>query len=140
MPEMPKTSAMTISELATRAGVHLQTIRFYERQGLLPAPRRSSTGYRQYAPDAVTRVRFIRSAKELGYTLDEIGELLALRVRRGASCARVRETAVAKVAAIDAKAKQLRAMRRVLVRLIDACSEDRAVESCAILGGLEGTR
>jgi len=78
--------SMTIGKLAKRAGVGVETIRFYERKGLLPEPPRRYSGYREYPESAIDRVRFIRRAKELGFTLKEIGELLELRIRPGTTC------------------------------------------------------
>jgi Hg(II)-responsive transcriptional regulator len=128
---------MTIGELARRIGVNTQTIRFYEREGLVPAPRRRASGYRQYAPAMVERVRFIRAAKAVGFTLEEIADLLSLRVRRGASCARVRARAEAKLADIDAKLEQLRGMRAVLAEMVESCSGRCAIKDCAILEAIE---
>src|SRR2546425_9199169 len=78
--------ALTISQVANAADVNIQTIRYYERRGLFPTPRRTPAGYRQYADDAVSRLRFIKHAQELGFSLQEIQELLGLRVRHGAAC------------------------------------------------------
>lgn len=77
---------MTIGQLARAAGVSTQTVRFYEREGILPKPRRRASGYRQYGPPIAERVRFIRAAKEVGFTLKEIAGLLSLRVHCRASC------------------------------------------------------
>ena len=78
--------ALTIGQVANAADVNIQTIRYYERRGLFPTPRRTPAGYRQYADDAVARLRFIKHAQELGFSLEEIQELLGLRVRHGAAC------------------------------------------------------
>src|SRR5437879_7544921 len=78
--------ALTIGQVADAADVNIQTIRYYERRGLFPTPRRTPAGYRQYADDAVARLRFIKHAQELGFSLQEIQELLGLRVRHGAAC------------------------------------------------------
>src|SRR2546427_283626 len=78
--------ALTIGQVATAADVNIQTIRYYERRGLFAAPKRTAAGYRQYADDAVARLRFIKHAQELGFSLREIQELLGLRVRHGAAC------------------------------------------------------
>jgi Zn(II)-responsive transcriptional regulator len=130
-------TTMTIGQLARLAGVKTQTIRFYEAEGLMPEPARRASGYRQYSSDMLQRVRFIRAAKDVGFTLEEIGELLALRVRRGESCAGVRRRAQAKVADIDAKLAQLTRMRRILARMISSCSGRRAIEDCVILEAIE---
>src|SRR2546425_2915207 len=82
--------ALTIGQVADAADVNIQTIRYYERRGLFPTPRRTPAGYRQYADDAVARLRFIKHAQELGFSLQEIQELLGLRVRHGAACDAVR--------------------------------------------------
>ena len=128
---------MTIGELARRAGVNTQTIRFYERVGLMPEPKRRASGYRQYPPAMIERVRFIRAAKEVGFTLEDIGGLLSLRVRRGASCSAVRRRAEAKLADIDAKLTQLRRMRDVLAQMVESCGGRRAIKDCAILEAIE---
>lgn len=127
---------MTIGTLAERSSVAIETIRFYEREGLLPKPARSASGYRIYPQDAVERVRFIRRAKDLGFTLEEIGELLALKVSHGKSCQSVRDRALAKVTDIDRKMGELRRMRRALSTLIDRCSGDEGIDDCTILDEL----
>ena len=131
--------SMTIGELARRAGVNTQTVRFYEREGLIPEPGRGASGYRQYPPVMVERVRFIRAAKAVGFTLEEIAELLSLRVRRGASCADVRKRAESKVADIDAKLEALRRMRSVLAQMVASCSGRCAIRNCAILEAIEAS-
>src|SRR6266581_1729527 len=86
---------LTIGQIASAANVNIQTIRYYERRGLFPTPRRTPAGYRQYTADAVARLRFIKHAQELGFSLHEIEELLALRVRHGAACDAVERRAAA---------------------------------------------
>lgn len=129
--------AMTIGEVARRAGVKVETVRYYERQGLVPAPGRSAAGYRQYAADTVRRIRFIRRAKALGFTLAEIRELLALRTAPGVSCAEVRVQAEAKIAEIDARLRALQQMRSALARLARECGDGRSTSACPILEALE---
>ena len=90
--------ALSIGQVATAADVNVQTIRYYERRGLFPTPRLTPGGYRQYADDAVVRLRFIKRAQELGFSLREIQELLALRVRHAAACDAVERKARAKIA------------------------------------------
>jgi DNA-binding transcriptional MerR regulator len=85
-------SSLTIGQVAKGAGVGVETVRFYEREGLVPAPKRRPSGYRQYPADTVRRIRFVQAAKDLGFTLKEIRELLSLRVAAGKSCADVRVT------------------------------------------------
>src|SRR5262245_47161131 len=101
---------LTIGELARQAGLGLSTVRYYERTGLAPAPTRSACNYRLYSNDAVTRLRFIRRAQQLGFALDEIKELLELRVNRRAPCPEVRSRAQAKIADIEARIRSLRQM------------------------------
>src|ERR687885_2847805 len=96
-------AALTIGQIARRAGVGVETVRFYERQGLLEEPARKESGYRQYAEEVVARLRFIRRAKRLGFSLKEITDLLALRLDPEATAADVKRRAEAKVADIEAK-------------------------------------
>ncbi len=131
-----KRTSVTIGAIAERSSVGVETIRFYERQGLLPTPARSASGYRVYPEDAVERVRFIRRAKDLGFTLEEIGELLALKVSHGKSCRSVRDRALAKVTDIDRKMGDLRRMRRALSALVERCSGDEGIDDCTILDAL----
>ncbi len=131
-----RSESLTIGTLAERSSVGVETIRFYERQGLLPPPSRTSSGYRAYPPDAVERVQFIRRAKEVGFTLEEIGELLALKVSHGKSCESVRQRALDKVADIDRKVKDLRRMRRALDALVQRCSGHEGMDDCTILDAL----
>ena len=130
-------TTMTIGELAQRAGVGIETIRFYEREGLIETPRRTASGYRQYSEEVVRRLQFIRRAKELGFTLNEIKELLSLRVHAGVSCAMVKRKAEKKIADIDAKLRSLRCMKRALVELTKTCNEDGTLDRCPILNAME---
>jgi len=126
---------MWISRTAEAAGVNAQTLRYYERRGLIGRPRRGQSGYREYSADAVDVVRFIKRAQDLGFTLDEIEELIALRgVRRGERH-RVRAIAERKMAEIDRKIAQLRSMRRALASLVDACHHGGHAE-CPIVEAL----
>jgi len=132
----------TIGDLAREAGVGVETIRYYERQGLLAAPARTAAGYRQFGSDAVTRLRFIRRAKELGFTLRQIRELLALRVDPGSTCGQVKAQAEAKRTDIEAKIQSLQRMAEALDALIRACAgrgdpNDADVATCPILKALE---
>jgi len=129
--------SLTIGQLAGRAGVHLETVRYYERRGLLPRPPRSRSGYRQYPPDAVRRVRFIKRAQGLGFTLEEIEDLLALRVQHGRGCGAVEREARGVVARVESRIAELERMRTVLAKLVTACEERRATEECPILDALE---
>jgi Hg(II)-responsive transcriptional regulator len=128
---------LTIGELAESAHVNRETVRYYERRRLLPRPPRSVSGYRVFADDAVQRLRFIRHAQGLGFSLNEIRELLALRVKAVDTCGRVRERALAKIADIERKIGALQQMRRVLCELESACARQRKTDECPILDSLE---
>ncbi len=129
---------MTIGTLARKAGVGVETLRFYERKGLLPEPPRSFSGYRQYPGEAVARVRFIRRAKELGFTLREIRELLELRADETVTCETVRRRATAKIADIERRIRSLEAVRDALARLAADCPASGTADACPILEALEG--
>src|SRR6266478_5418885 len=98
---------LTVGELARRAHVNRETVRYYERRRLLPRPARTTAGYRVFTDDAVRRLRFIRHAQMLGFTLGEIGDLLALRVASANTCERVRKQTEAKIADVEKKIETL---------------------------------
>ena len=133
---MTTPSALTIGRVAQSAGVAIDTIRFYEREGLLPEPRRRPSGYREYDQGAVSRLRFIRRAKDLGFTLEEIRELLALSADRHGGVEGVRERAAARLRAIDARIAELQRVRDGLSELVEACPGHGAPEDCPILKAL----
>ena len=124
---------VTIGKLAEQSGVGVETIRFYERKGLIAQPRRPMRGYRRYDDQTTDRVRFIQQAQELGFTLSEIKQLLSLRVDPRTSCADVRAKAEEKIADIDGKLSALRRMRGALVRITTTCSGDGPTSECPIL-------
>jgi Hg(II)-responsive transcriptional regulator len=124
-------------ELAAHAGVNIQTVRFYERRGILPKPERTSSGYRVYSGEAVRLIRFIKRAQELGFTLDEIEELLRLRNNRRSSCATVKSAGQAKMTSVDAKIASLKAMKRALAVLLASCERNDRDRECPILEALE---
>src|SRR5712692_10034534 len=128
---------LTISKVATAADVNVQTIRYYERRGLVPTPRRTPSGYRQYTDDAVARLRFIKHAQELGFSLQEIQELLALRVRHGAACDVVERKTRQKIEVVQQRIRDLQRMKRTLERLAAACAARRPTDDCPILEVLE---
>lgn len=128
---------MRIGEVASEAGVGVETLRFYERRGLLEEPPRTGSGYRAYGRGAVRRVRFIRRAKELGFTLREIDELLALSCDEGATCADVRRRAEAKVADVEERIRRLAAIRDALVDLAARCHGDAPASDCPFLDRLD---
>ncbi|MBI4420578.1 MAG: MerR family DNA-binding protein [Gemmatimonadetes bacterium] len=129
--------ALTIGKVASEAGVNVQTVRYYERRGLFPRPRRTPGGYRQYAEDAVARLRFIKHAQELGFSLNEIRDLLALRFRHGPACDAVGRKTRAKIAVVEGKIRDLQRMKRTLERLAAACAAREPTADCPILEALE---
>src|SRR6266849_3479018 len=128
---------LTIGQIASAAHVNIQTIRYYERRGLFPTPRRTPAGYRQYAEDAVARLRFIKHAQELGFSLQEVQELLALRVRHGAACDVVERKTRQKIAVVQQRIRDLQRMKRTLERLAAACAVRRPTDDCPILEVLD---
>ncbi len=129
---------MNIGELAALAGVPAATVRYYERRGLLrPAPRTRSS-YRQYSHQTADRLRFIKRAQGLGFTLHEIEELLALRVRHEGTCEAVGRRTREKIALVRQKVRELEAMERSLAQLAAACEARRPTGECPILHALEG--
>lgn len=129
---------MKIGELATRAGVHIQTIRYYERRRLLPEPGRRPSGYRDYGSEALDRLHFIKRAQELGFTLAEIRELLALRLDPATPAAAVKTRAEAKIADIDRKLHDLERIRHALVHLAGHCRGGRGpIGDCPLLDALD---
>ncbi len=128
---------LTIGEVARRAGVGVETVRFYERQGLLAEPARKASGYRQYTEDVVARLCFIRRAKELGFSLKEIAELFALRLDPATTCADVKRQAEAKLADIEAKIRDLQRMETTLRNLTASCRGRGAASGCSILESLD---
>ncbi len=128
---------MTIGKVAKQAGVSVDTIRFYEKQGLLAPARRRASGYREYDNEAVRRLRFICRAKHLGFTLADIRELLALRVESGSRCGRVKRQAESKIAEIETKIRTLRKMKNALAKLTESCDERAPTSECPILDALE---
>lgn len=125
-------------ELAKRAGVNVETLRFYERKGLLPVPPRRMSGYRRYPSESVPRIRFIKRAQELGFTLGEIGELLSLRGRAGTVPADVRRRAEQKLTEIRRKIADLKAIEDALATLTSACPGEGPLDDCPILKQLDG--
>lgn len=126
---------MRIGELAERAGLGVETVRFYERQGLMPEPPRGRNGYRRYDEASVDRLHFILRAKRLGFTLDEIGELLSLHDGRGTR-AEVWSLAEHKLAEIDARLADLQRMRATLGDLTARCAGRGDIRSCPIITAL----
>lgn len=129
---------LTVGDVARRAGVNVATLRYYERRGLLAHPPRTASNYRIYGDDAARRVLFIKRAQALGFSLEEIKDLLSLKASPTAHCGDVREFAAEKIQEIEEKIGTLEAMRAALSRLIAACAGDGPVSECPILDSLEG--
>ncbi|WP_422506292.1 heavy metal-responsive transcriptional regulator [Stenotrophomonas sp. GZD-301] len=127
---------MNIGQLARQAGVPIDTVRYYERQQLLPTARRSAGGYRVFSDDDLTRLQFIRRAKSLGFSLEEIGELLSLSDQHGQDMAQVRITAVQKLQDIEQRIGELQRMHGALKQLVDACPGHGERGQCPILAAL----
>lgn len=125
---------LTIGALAKSAGVGVETVRYYQRRGLLEAPRRPAGSVRRYGEDTARRLRFIRRAQVLGFTLEEIGELL--RLERTPDCGRAQRLAAEKLASVEAKLADLGRMRRRLRALVAACAVGRDPRSCPIVSSL----
>lgn len=128
---------LTIGKVARGAGLAIDTVRYYEREGLLEKPARTTSGYRHYTTNVVARLRFIRQAKELGFTLHEIKELLSLKVAPGKSCADVKARTEAKIADVEQRIAQLNRIKRALAKLAIACSGRGPTTECPILEALE---
>ncbi len=124
---------MKIGEVAKAAGIGIDAIRFYEREGLIPEPARRPSGYRMYSPDVVLSLRFIRRAKELGFSLKEISELLSLETAAETTAADVRKLAEAKLADIEERIRALQRMRRALRKATDSCTGQGPTSGCSIL-------
>ena len=124
---------MRISEMARLAGVGVETVRYYERTGLLPSPSRTHGRYRSYDDDDLARLRFIRRAKKLGFQLDEVAQLLALRQDESTSCAEVARRAHEKVADLERRMTEMGSIRRALLSLAESCNAGTAPGACALL-------
>ena len=128
---------LNIGQVAKQTGVTVETVRFYEKQGLIAAPQRTDAGYRQYSLDTVKRVQFIQHAKEVGFTLKDIGELLALRQKPGTSCTDIKLRATQKIEEVDQKIQDLNRIRDALGRMVMKCSGRGDLSECPILEELE---
>ena len=128
------TVALTISKLAESAGVSIETIRYYQRRGLLHEPPKPPGGHRRYAPEQARRVRFIKRAQVLGFTLDEVGSLLELDEAR--ACADTRVLAAHKLQVIEGKLYGLKAMRKALTALVQQCDVGAKKGGCPIIHAL----
>ncbi len=123
--------------IGKKAGVNIETIRYYERRGLIPKPSRRESGYRQYTRETVTRIQFIKRAKELGFSLREILELLSLRLDPATTCGDVKKRAEIKIADIEEKIRILQGMKRALITLTLECKGSGPARECPILEALD---
>lgn len=137
MGERHDMKSLKIGQVAERSGVGIETVRFYEREGLIPKPDRSSSGYRLFDDETIARLQFIRRAKELGFTLIEIKELLSLRLDTTTSCADIKSRAEVKIADIDEKIRTLKRMKTALKKLTSKCNGQGSVNECSILDALD---
>lgn len=128
---------LTTGQVARQAQVNVETVRYYERRGLLPEPNRRPSGYRNYSLEAVRRIRFIKHAQQLGFSLEEVDELLQLRVDPATPCSEVKQRAEAKHGEIERRIEDLRRMQRALTTLADTCSGEGPIHECPILDALE---
>lgn len=128
---------LNIGDVARESGVSVEALRYYERQGLVAAPDRDDNGYRLYRPDAVARIRFIKRAQEVGFTLSDVKELLALQARPGASCGDVRMRAAGKMREIEGKIATLQRMKTFLEAWTAQCVDAAPAERCPVLDALK---
>jgi MerR family copper efflux transcriptional regulator len=128
---------LSIGEVARRAGVGVETVRFYEREGLLEEPPRRASGYRQYSEQVVARLHFIKRAKKLGFSLKEITELLLLRVDAQTSCEEVKQRTAAKIAEVERKLVELQRMQQALLQVASLCTGQGPASCCPMLDALD---
>lgn len=127
---------LKIGQVARAAGLTVETVRYYEKRGLLSRVKRRRSGYREFDAESMRRLRFIQRAKDLGFTLREIGDLLALRVGRTTSCTDVRERALAKMVDIEVRVVELRRVHAALGRLAASCGDGAPGGACPFLDAL----
>lgn len=130
--------SLRTGEVARRAGVNVETLRFYEREGILPEPPRRTSGYREYPPETVDLIRFVKRAQELGFSLKEVHGLLNLRKSPRRAPGKVPHLVKTKIEEIDHKIRDLESMRRALGELLCACEEKSGQASCPIIASLSG--
>ncbi|MCE0507328.1 MerR family transcriptional regulator [Roseivivax sp. GX 12232] len=129
---------MKIGQAANAAGVNVETVRYYERRGLIARPPKPTTGgFRQYAPSTVRCIRFVKDAQKIGFSLAEISELLSLRVQPGATCREVRSLAEQRRAEVQERLNDLQRIADVLDELIDTCPDKESLGACSILEAIE---
>lgn len=136
MPVEKKPEGLTVGAFASAAGVSVETIRFYQRKGLLPEPDRPLGSIRRYGEADVTRVRFVKSAQRLGFSLEEVAELLKLE--DGTHCIEAREQAQSKLADVRAKLADLQRIERALTSLVERCCATSGDIRCPLIAALQG--
>jgi MerR family mercuric resistance operon transcriptional regulator len=124
---------MTISQLARKSSVNLETIRYYERRGLIPKPPRNVSGYRQYSQEDIARTKFIKRAQMLGFSLREILEILSLRMEPGKTCGDMKARVEAKIEDVEQKIADLRQMQEALLNLVSKCAGKGPIGDCPII-------
>lgn len=135
---MKNTQNLTIGVLAEEAGVGVETVRFYERKGLIKKPAKKQSTYRQYSPEDAKRIRFIKRAQDLGFTLREIKDFFALNGDSSSTCGDIQKRAENKIIEVEAKIKDLQRMKRSLKELANACGDGKqALAECRILDCFE---
>ena len=127
----------SIGQIAKQSGVSVETIRYYEKEGLLEKPKRKDSGYRQYNETVLDRLSFIQQAKGLGFTLTEILELLSLEIKPGTTSKDIKQMAQSKLNSIEEKMKILRRIQRTLKDLVTQCSGNGDIEQCPILNAIK---
>ncbi|NOX24600.1 MAG: heavy metal-responsive transcriptional regulator [Deltaproteobacteria bacterium] len=128
---------MKIGAVAKQAGISVEAVRFYEKQGLINTPLRNDSGYRVYSADITNQLMFVTRAKELGFSLKEIKELLLLRNSPNITCAEIKHQAEKKIADIERKIKDLKLIRDSLVQLTNSCPGIGTIKKCPILGKID---
>ena len=128
---------LSISQVAKRGGVNIQTVRYYERQGLLAPTSRTEAAYRIFSAESVRRIRFIKRAQELGFSLKEIKDLLSLRIDAHTTQADIRKRTQAKIADVEQKILHLQAIHASLLRMAEDCSGCGSLKDCPILESLD---
>jgi MerR family copper efflux transcriptional regulator len=128
---------LSIGQVASLAGVGVETVRFYEREGLLEEPPRRASGYREYSPAVVKRIHFIKRAQQLGFSLKEILELLTLRVDGQTECSQAKERATTKLAEVEQKIVELQRMRQALLHITSLCAGEGPKGRCPLLDALD---
>ncbi len=131
-------NSFTVGALADKVGINIETVRYYEKIGLMPKPKRKESRYRFYDENNFARLKFIIRTKELGFTLNEIKELLDLRIESKATCGDIKKIAGHKIEDIEQKIKDLQNIKKVLTKLIHQCvNEELSSEECPILEAIE---